>query len=142
MTNLFLERTMTTTKLSISAAFIAAAILSSSAFAHGRDHDHWREHRHHRWAQPVAVRTVYVEPQVIYSAQPVAYQQRVVYQAAPVYYERPVTYTSYNSSRVVGQVVGAVAGGVIGSQIGHGWMAPTAIGAVVGGLVGGNLIGE
>jgi uncharacterized protein YcfJ len=133
---------MTTRKLSISAAMLAAAILSSNAFAHDWDHGDWREHRHHRWAEPVAERAVYVEPQVIYRAPPAVYQGRDVYQAAPVYYERPATYTSYDSTRVVGQVVGAVVGGVIGNQIGHGRMAPTAIGAVVGGLVGGNLISE
>ena len=126
---------MTTTKLSISAAFIATAILSTSAFAHGRDREEWREHRHHQRMEYVPVRVVYAQPRVIYAA-----PQRVVYQSAPVYYERPVAYTSYNSNRLAGQAIGAVAGGVIGNQFGHGHIAPTAFGAVVGGILGGNLM--
>jgi uncharacterized protein YcfJ len=135
---------MTTTKLSISAAFIATAILSTSAFAHGRDRDGWHEHRHHhrhhQRMEYVPAQVVYAQPRVIYAAPPAVYRKRVVYQAAPVYYDRPVAYTSYNSNRLAGQAIGAVAGGVIGNQFGHGHIAPTAFGAVVGGILGGNLM--
>jgi len=130
-------------KLSIPAALIATALVSSSVFAHGWERDDWHEHkhRHHRWVEARPVQTVYVQPQAVYAAPPVVYRERVVYQLAPVYYERPVTYRSYSSDRIVGQAIGAVAGGVIGSQFGHGRVIPTAIGAVVGGVVGGNLLG-
>lgn len=124
-------------------ALLAAAVFSANSFAHGGDHDGWREHRHHhQWARPMPAQVVYVQPRGYYPAPPATYyREPVVYRSAPVYYERPVAYPAYYGDRVAAQAIGAIAGGVIGNQIGNGHVAPTLIGAVVGGAVGGHIAG-
>jgi hypothetical protein len=136
-------------KLTLSAVILSTTLLSTAALADGRDHDGWRDYRHHGshgW-QSAPAHVVYAPPRPVYARPPVAYYQPAYYQ--PTYYPQqayvpePTYYAParvhYRGDRVAGQVVGAVAGGVIGNAIGHGGIAPTAIGAVLGGLIGGDL---